>query len=473
MILRRFLLAGLVVAIAVAALGQPSANEPSSAQLDQFLTSSLLKGRTDKAPALDAKRIINESNSFLKEREPEMNPEELALYEKIVTMLGPNPELAVKLLEAMMNEKEPPSPAFEFILGNAYYSAGVTDKAEARYRSALKRYPNFLRAWNNLGVLYYTAGRYADAIPTFSKSITLGDRDPTTFGLLGYSLEKQEDYVGAELAFMQAVNGDPANADWREGLFRICLQNQQYGRAEALVKNLIRAHPREARYWLAYAGVLLAANRRVDAIVLLESAASTGVAGIEELTLLGDLYAEQKMTPEALTAFQRLRALSAVTGESRLLAYAQLLLDTGRLADVRAVLASLPVELTPAGRLKLLQTRADLCAAQQQWPEARAELQALLKLAPLNGHALLGLGRAYAAENDLARAAFAFEDAKRSADTRYLANLELATLEIRNRHYGKSVDYLQQALSIEKTEAVENYLSRVKILAAEESHSAP
>src|SRR6202522_3463570 len=69
-------------------------------------------------PKVDPKRIINESSSFLKEREPEMTEEEYALYQKVVTMLASNPDFAVKLLEAMYTDKEPPSPAFQFILGN-------------------------------------------------------------------------------------------------------------------------------------------------------------------------------------------------------------------------------------------------------------------------------------------------------------------------------------------------------------------
>lgn len=46
---------------------------------------------------LDPKRIINESNNFLKEREPEMTAEEYALYEKVVAMLSTRPEFALKL----------------------------------------------------------------------------------------------------------------------------------------------------------------------------------------------------------------------------------------------------------------------------------------------------------------------------------------------------------------------------------------
>ena len=37
---------------------------------------------------LDSKRIINRSSSFLKEREPEMNAEEYALYQRVVEMFA-------------------------------------------------------------------------------------------------------------------------------------------------------------------------------------------------------------------------------------------------------------------------------------------------------------------------------------------------------------------------------------------------
>ena len=99
------------------------------------LAAALLGPAFASEPKLDPKRIINESNSFLKEREPEMTEEEYALYQKVVTMLSSNPSFAVKLLEAMSSDKEVPSPAFQFILGNAYYAAGENDKAEANYRS--------------------------------------------------------------------------------------------------------------------------------------------------------------------------------------------------------------------------------------------------------------------------------------------------------------------------------------------------
>ena len=420
-------------------------------------------------PKLDPKRIINESNSFLKEREPEMTEEEYALYQKVVTMLSSNPEFALKLLEAMMSDKEPPSPAFEFILGNAYYAAGQIEKSETNYLSSVRRYPTFLRAWVNLGILYYSSGRYGDAIPCFSKAVVLGDRDSTTFGLLGYCLQKQGDLVSAEMAYMQALSGDPSNVDWKEGLLAICIEGKQLTRAESLVKNLIKAQPTDTRYWLTYANILLSEGRKVEATVLLETAAGTGVANVEELSLLGDLYGEQKMVPEAADIYRRVLASSPEMGEKKILHYAEVLISGGRLDDAERVLGTMKPEDASRGGVELLRTRADLLAAEKKWPEERRVLDQLLTIAPLDGQALVSLGRAYAAEDDVARATLAFEGAYRIQSSAYVASLELANIEVKNRHYAKCVEYLQKALSIEKSDAVEDYLTRIKTLVSKDS----
>jgi tetratricopeptide (TPR) repeat protein len=417
---------------------------------------------------VDPKQIINESNSFLKEREPEMTEEEYALYEKVMTMLSSNPEFALKLLESMMSDKEPPSPAFEFILGNAYYAAGHPEQSESRYRSAVKRYPSFLRAWVNLGVLYYSSDRYRDAIPCFSKAVVLGDRDSTTFGMLGYCLEKEGNVVSSEMAYMQALSGAPDDPTWKEGLLRICIAGKQYPRAESLVKDIIRDRPTETQFWLIYANILLSEGRKLDATVLLETARGTGVANAEELGLLGDLYADQGLTREAAEAYRRVLALSPELGAPKLLHFAEVLISDGRTGDAQAVLDSIKSELTPAGQIEFLQARADILAAQRRWPDARRELERLLQLAPLNGKALLSVGRTYAAEEDVPRATLAFEAASRAEGTAYVADLELANIELKNRNFVKSAEYLEKALGIQKTDAVEDYLARVKTLSAKE-----
>jgi tetratricopeptide (TPR) repeat protein len=445
------------------------AQEEERDLFDPARIQNIFGSKSSRTPALDPKRIINESNSFLREREPEMTAEEYALYEKVLSMLATNPPFALRLLEAMIKEDEKPSPAFEFILGNAYYAAGDPVKAEASYKSAVDRYPTFLRAWNNLGVLYYSTDRWGEAVKAFSKSVSLGDREPATYGLLGYSLEKEANYIAAEVAYMQALSGDPTGADWQEGLLRICLQGRQFVRAEAMARTLIKTKPREPRYWLILANILLSDNRKLDAAAVLETCVGAGVAGSEEMMLLGDLYAEQGLHPEALAIYTRLLKPSPETGEERLLRFAQSLATAGRATEARAALAALPAQPRPRVRTEKLMIQAQLSAAAKRWAEARRDLDAILADQPLHGPALLALGKAYAAEGDDARAGFAFESAAQVAATAYRANLELANLALRLRDYPRSVAHLEKALQIERSDAVAEYLARVRGLIASES----
>lgn len=427
-----------------------------------------LRDQPARRPKFDPKKVINESSAFLKEREPEMTGEEYALYEKVVTLIGSNPEFALKLLEAMMNEKEPPSPAFHFILGNAYYAANQNDKAEANYRSALQRFPSFLRAWGNLGVIYYTTDRFAQASECFSKAMSLGDRDPMTLGLLGYCLEKQGNAVAAEMAYLQAVAEAPTNSDWKEGLLRIYAEGRQFGRAESLVKALIKEQPAQSRFWLAYANILVATQRKLEAMAILEAALGLGVAGVDEFSLLGDLYAEQQLIPEASAAYAKLLETARPSGEKKLLHFAKVLIAGGKLEQADGLLAKFTGNVGRDTQIEILQARADVCIARQQWAPAREHVQQLLSLAPMNGRALLTLGRTYSGEEDLARATLAFESATRVPASTYEASLELANIEIKNRHYARSVVHLQKALSIERTDAVEQCLARVRLLVTKE-----
>jgi tetratricopeptide (TPR) repeat protein len=426
-----------------------------------------LLARADDEPLkLDPKQIINDSSGFLKDREPEMTAEEYAVYERVVDMLRVQPALAITLLEGMMTENQQPSPAFEFILGNAYFLAGQKDKAEVRYLSAVNRYPTFVRAWYSLGVLYYTTERFDDAVRCLSQATTLGDREPATLGLLGYCLEHTGNTIVAEVCYMQALAVDAVNTDWMDGLLRIYVQRRQFESAEILAKSLIRLRPADPSYWLAYANILISENRKLDAMIMLEASAGAGVAGPRELNMLADLYAEQGLNPEAISAYQKLIAVAPEQGERQLLRFAQVLIANGRLKEAEGVLDGLPASLTPVGRIGSLQARSDLFAARKQWIAARKALEELLKEAPLNGKALLSLGEVYATEGDFIHAGFALEAAYKVPETTYQACIELANIELKNRHFSKCAEYLQTALNIERTDELQDYLDRVKALTA-------
>jgi tetratricopeptide (TPR) repeat protein len=153
-----------------------------------------------------------------------------------------------------------------------------------------------------------------------------------------------------------------------------------------------------------------------------------------------------------------------------LLQFARVLVAAGRLEEAGRALSAIPDNLTPASRIEWLRTRADLLLAQKRWAEARKEIETLLALEPLDGRSMLSLGRTYREEGNAPRAMLAYEAAGRSPETAYEASVELANIEIQNRHFAKSVDYLERALSIQKTDVIEDALARVKSLVSRETN---
>jgi tetratricopeptide (TPR) repeat protein len=442
------------------------AAQDGTTPLDEFIRDWQKKEAEHPAPAphLDPKRIINESSDFLKEREPEMTEEEYALYEKSVTLLAGNPAFAVKLMETMVAGHQN-SPAFEFILGNAYYMSGDLARARVHYESAVAAFPTFLRAWNDLGVMSYSSQNYPEAVRCFSQCIALGDHDPKTFGMLGYCLERVGNLVPAEVDYLQALAGDPGNADWIEGLLRIYVRGRQFGRAESLVKDLVRNEPKRAEFWKTYADILIGDGRKLDAIAVLEAANDAGYLSADDRRLLADLYAERRMVPEAVATYRQLRDGNLELGEQRLLTLARLLTYEHAYAQAADALGAAEAGVVPAYRPGCLRARAEWYAAQSEWPKARATWQDLLQLEPMNAVALLGLGRAEMAGGDEARAEMNFEEAVRIPDAAYDAHIELATLEIKHRQYQEAIPHLERALALRDSGDIRDLLSRMRTLA--------
>lgn len=416
------------------------------------------------AAKADQDRIINESADFLKNREPEMTDGEYAFYEKIVAMLKIQPEFAMQLLQGMTAGNEHPSPAFEFVMGNAQYDAGHRDEAEAHYRRAIEYFPDYQRAWTNLGVLYYGAERYEEAVTAFGKAVELGDSTAETSGMLAYALKRAGNSVGAEMAYLRALSTAPENADWIDGLCGLYIETRQYGRAEPLVRRLIELQPAEPRHWQDLAGLLLSQDRPMEAIVVLESARGLRVANEDMVVQLGDLYAQQNLHAEALVVYRDLLKRDPTAGAKRLIGAAMAALEEGREAEAAEFLATADKDMPAEQRGVFLQTRAELAVARKDWVAARRDLEEALAARPLHGPLLLRLGQVLKAGGAETAAREYLEAAARYPESAYRARLELADLELRARHYRLCADQLEQALAVEKSPALQEYLVKIKNL---------
>jgi len=426
--------------------------------------SSPLFQLVERDPSVDPKRIINESNQFLRNREPEMTAGEYALYEKVVGMLTVQPDFAITMLEGMQRGDEKPSAAFAFILGNAYFGAKNNAKAIASYRKAIEQNSDFLRAWSNLAVAYYAGGDYHEGARCFAKAISLGDRSPETYGLLAFCQERCGNLVSAEAAYLQALAGDLSQSDWAEGLLRIYIKGKQYLRAESIAKQLLEFKPSEGHLWLAYANVLLASDKKFEAMAALDTQAALGLADTTSRLMLGDLYAEKKLIPEALRCYAELRLEDRKLGFERMLKLAEMLQGEDKLAQAGQVLERAEPLATPETRVRLTLARALWHQEGNDHKAAKTLLTKLIEEAPLNGKALLALARCHAKLGEEARATVLLEHATHLPDVAFSACVELANMELRQRHYSRSLQFANQALAIERSAQLETFIAQLKAL---------
>lgn len=423
-------------------------------------------------PKEDLNRIINDSAGFLKNREPEMTAAEYALYDKVVAMLRVQPEFAMQLLGSMMAGKEQPSPAFEFVLGNAHYNAGRLADSETHYRRAIERCSDYLRAWANLGVLYYSQGRYAEAARNLSRAVELGDGSADTLGLLAYALQRTGCTAAAEMAYLRAISAAPDNIDWIDGLCGLYIEGGQFKRAESLAWQLVQLKPNDTRYWLQYVGTLLSQDHRSEAMVALESARSLHIANTELLLQLGDLYARENFAEEASAAYAEAMKESSDLGAARLIGFARILGQQGQTDRAMAVLAGAEAGLPAKLSCDFLEAKADLLADRQKWADARGCLESLLVIEPRRGPALLALGKVRHAEGDDSGARLAYEAAAQLPESGYDAHIRLADMELRARHYQQCIEHLEQALVREKSPTVQEYLGKIKLLASQNENTS-
>lgn len=419
----------------------------------------------------DQHRIINASMNLLKNREPEMTGAEYALYQKVLAMVKVDQAMAMQLLEGMVAGKEAPSAAFELMIGNLHYTDGRLAEAEAYFRRAIEHYPDFLRAWSNLGTLLFSTEKYEAAADCLATAVELGDVSADTLGMMAFSLARIGQPVASEMAYLRALSTDPKCADWIEGLAGLYVSSGQYARAEPLVRQLLRLRPAEPRHWLQLAGVYLQQGRKAEAVVVLESARLLHTTNPELLRQLGDLYLQLQLEDDAVAVYLGTMKEAPELGAKRLLAVAQLYGRQDRMQEARDLLATIEPGLPRELRAEFLLARSELCVAQRDWPAARRDLETLLADQPMSGRGWLGLGRVAAEQRDASAARHAFDTAIRLPESAYAAHLEMANLEVREHHYTAGVDQLRQALALEDTPSVRAFLVRIEQLAAPNENS--
>jgi len=410
------------------------------------------------------KRFLG-SYGFNTDVNPSITTEERAIFEKIVPLVSTQPALAISELTTAIAANPAVSPAMVYTLANVYFQTGDLPKAEARYKEAISRFPNFLRAYKNLGVLYVQTSKFAEALPVLLKTIELGGQGADVFGLLAYSYLNTNNSVAALRSYEQALFFEPNSRDWRMGRVQSLMNIGRNDDAIAAIDDLMKDFPAQTELLMLQSNAFIGKNDPQSAAATLEIVRAAGKADANALTLLGDIYLNFNQADLALGLYNEALGTKSL-GKDRVLRVARRLATVSAWTQLDAYLSTLDstsgtTSYTDAEQLELLNLRAQSDLAQDRNDAAATKLAEVVKRDPLNGRALLLLANYYWNTGEIARAEIHYDRAAKVVAVAPEAMVQHARMLVSQREFQKAVALLERAQALRPLAYVGQYMDKV------------
>lgn len=412
------------------------------------------------------------SYGFRTEVEPKITESEATLFQELVQLIQTDQTpLAITRLEAYIanntTEESKPSPALIFTLGNMLLQENQLDRAITAYRQAIKEFPNFLRAYKNLGLALIQKGDFEQATGVIVKSIELGEANGDTFGLLGYCYLNQGDYGPALEAYRQATLLNPANKEWFVGKAEALMRTEMYREAISIFEYLIELDGTKDAYYTSMANARISLGEPMEAAKLLEIIFRTSNPGISVLNLLGDIYLNNLMPGLAVRPYLAAFEAEGTVNAARIVRTTRALMQRSFYSEAETYLDRAEAHLEERGLMEssqsdLLNLRAEMALGQGQSSEAARILEEVIELEPMNGNALLLLGNYYFREGDYEEADYYYDRASTIDAVAVDALIQSARLNVQRKDYQAAIERLQDAQALEYQRNVQEYLEAVE-----------
>ena len=411
------------------------------------------------------KRAIENFN-ISSDLEPKLPATEKDAFTKIADLAATDVVKAYFELKSMVTADS--SAVFDFTLGSIAYQLNRPNEAAKYLESATRKFPNYLRAYKNLGLIQLQQGRTDDAIKSLTRSIELGGGDGNTFGLLGTAYVSKENFVSAEGAFRNALLLQPTTPEWKLGLARCIFRQNKYAEAVSLMNDLIERQPDKPEFWLLLASAHLGLKEPIAAATCYEMIDRLGKSTPDTLTSLADIYIQESNYPLAVETYLRALDLKPSQKIDRPLRAAEVLNGKGAPAEAGILLDKLKIyagnNIDADKKKKMLKLEAKIASAQGKTAESAAVLEQILKEDPLDGDALLLLGQHYAKSNQPEKAIFLFERAEGMEQFEADAKVRHAQVLVTAGKYDEAVPLLKRAQEIKARESIARYLEQIERL---------
>jgi tetratricopeptide (TPR) repeat protein len=187
------------------------------------------------------------------------------------TYLTGDREESRKVIETLL-KKNPDDPTLLLLLGNIKYTLGLLGESAAHYERAIQVDPGFCQAYFKLGVCYVRMGKLNEALRAFRKNLESG--------CSGHTMSNY--WIGL-------INNFLGNDD--EALEAFTILHRESKESQL------------ANFFLAQ--LLMKRNRHAEALVLLNDLLTLTPDFAEVHFLIGQAYAGQYRTMEAIQSFRK------------------------------------------------------------------------------------------------------------------------------------------------------------------------
>jgi Tfp pilus assembly protein PilF len=410
------------------------------------------------------------------EIEPRVTPEERLEFEQIaslmVTPVGADKArvlLEKSVAKAVDKKGESRSSAlYDFTIGSICFQQDNLGAAADWYGKAVAKFPSFLRAQKNLGLVYVRSNAFDKAIGPLTRAIDLGAADGLTFGLLAHSYAMTEQNVAAESAYRQAMMLQPEIADWKNGLVRCLFKERKFEETAALCGDMIRREPSRTDLWLLQANAWLSLKQPLKAAENYELLDRAGLANVACLNTLGDIYVNEGVPELAVTAYQRALIKDGANADpDTSLRNAEVLVTRSAYAEAGNLLARVKevcdAKLGTPEKKRVLKLEARIAAASGQAGDEQARLlEDIVAIDPLDGEALILLAQHYARTGNIDKACFTCERAAGIEKFEAEAKLRHGQILVKNGKYQDALPLLKRAQEIKPREDVQKYIEQVE-----------
>ena len=249
---------------------------PKKIILSSLILSTLLADGADPLPVSKDywkssafRKTFNGSYRINGRIEPFVDTKERVLLVSVESLMA-NGDRAGALKKLKANSLIGTSAAVMFNAGNFAFEIGDLAEAKKYYLAAIKKFPTFLRAHQNLAYVYARESDYEKAFPSLLEVIKLGSQDGSVMGLLGYCYQQKENYTSALQAFKNAQLTEPENLEWKVGEAFCYDSLGDDAKALNLYEALVKEKPKNVQYKLLLINLYQKTGKNGEAIVNLE-----------------------------------------------------------------------------------------------------------------------------------------------------------------------------------------------------------